>query len=31
MEAIRYKEGFVLLEPVVKDLNLLSEKFGVKL
>jgi L-2-hydroxycarboxylate dehydrogenase (NAD+) len=31
MEAIRYKEGFELLEPVVKDLNLLSEKFGVKL
>jgi LDH2 family malate/lactate/ureidoglycolate dehydrogenase len=31
MEAIRYKEGFVLLEPVVKDLNVLSEKFEVKL
>jgi L-2-hydroxycarboxylate dehydrogenase (NAD+) len=31
MEAIRYKEGFVLLEPVVKDLNLLSEKFEVNL
>lgn len=31
MEAIRRKEGFELLEPVVKDLNLLSEKFAVAL
>ncbi len=31
MEAIRMREGMVLLEPVVKDLNLLSEKFAVGL
>ena len=31
MEAVRLKEGFELLEPVVKDLNLLSEKFAVQL
>ncbi|MEX0635358.1 MAG: Ldh family oxidoreductase, partial [Ferruginibacter sp.] len=31
MEVIRMSEGFVLLEPVVKDLNLLSEKFELSL
>lgn len=31
MEAIRMREGFVLLDPVVKDLNLLSEKFELSL